>query len=854
MAKPEFYESEEKKSYSTVFLLAVALLLACSVWAIWQDSFSRHLWKKLKTDFYRTAIDRYNGELAKEDERLAAAPEYVTLTNELKAAQASLDGGPAAAEIARLEKELAAAEIRVTETDLDLRIVKSEIEEAWYLIEKAEHSGAGSEKEHAHLHELEERKAQLQTVYDEALKHRDDTLAAIDKVKDQEKVLVTKLEDWNKPREAIELKMDAVSWQMLGGRVPKVPMIDQIVLPGFERNNFEQWVDRVERCENCHVAIDKAGFDDLPNPMKTHPNRAYYLGNHEPAQFGCTPCHGGQGASINSVEQAHGKVHFWEDPLLNTKERIQSKCINCHLSTEGVEGAQIVARGAALFRDMGCHGCHLVKGYGDLPKAGPSLKRIGAKVSPEWLVDWIQEPKKFRPRSRMPHFFLTRDESVAIAGYLLSSSANEGKAWLDAHPDPSGIDAGSSDLVAEGERLTHSLGCLGCHGFKPDEFASQVAVGKDTAPNLARIAEKTDARWMFHWIKDPRTYSATARMPRLRLSDQEARAITSYLATLKQGAPPAADAALRAKLADPATAEEGGKLIRKYGCFGCHYINGMEAESRVSVELSSFSDKHVEELFFGDRLDLPATWEAWTVNKILTPRTYETERIEQNMPEFGFAEEDARALMVFLGGQSDKKINERYKPDVKGREAVLKHGREVVSYYNCQGCHSFDGHDGAIRKYYKENIENAPPILAGEGKKLQPEWFFDFIMKPMRLRPWLDVRMPTFGLSDPEAAAIVDYFGALEGHQFSTVVLESREEAHTAAIAHRDHPEEYFDCYSCHPATKSAEPTYSVAKTPLTAAEVAAWMKENLGVESTGGSHASMAPFLGDHASGAGGG
>jgi cytochrome c551/c552 len=288
--------------------------------------------------------------------------------------------------------------------------------------------------------------------------------------------------------------MDAVSWQMLGGRVPKVPMIDQIVLPGFERNNFEQWVDRVERCENCHVAIDKAGFDDLPNPMKTHPNRAYYLGNHEPAQFGCTPCHGGQGASINSVEQAHGKVHFWEDPLLNTKERIQSKCINCHLSTEGVEGAQIVARGAALFRDMGCHGCHLVKGYGDLPKAGPSLKRIGAKVSPEWLVDWIQEPKKFRPRSRMPHFFLTRDESVAIAGYLLSSSANEGKAWLDAHPDPSGIDAGSSELVAEGERLTQSLGCLGCHGFEDDEFASQVAVGKDTAPNLARIAEQSGIR------------------------------------------------------------------------------------------------------------------------------------------------------------------------------------------------------------------------------------------------------------------------------------------------------------------------------------------------------------------------
>jgi hypothetical protein len=45
MAGPEFHQSEEKKSYSTVFLLSVGLLLACTVWAIWQDSFSRHFWK-----------------------------------------------------------------------------------------------------------------------------------------------------------------------------------------------------------------------------------------------------------------------------------------------------------------------------------------------------------------------------------------------------------------------------------------------------------------------------------------------------------------------------------------------------------------------------------------------------------------------------------------------------------------------------------------------------------------------------------------------------------------------------------------------------------------------------------------
>ena len=73
-AGPEFYQSEEKKSYSTVFLLVVGLLLACTIWAIWQDSFSRHLWKKIKADFYRVAIGRYEQEKVDEEKRLAGTP------------------------------------------------------------------------------------------------------------------------------------------------------------------------------------------------------------------------------------------------------------------------------------------------------------------------------------------------------------------------------------------------------------------------------------------------------------------------------------------------------------------------------------------------------------------------------------------------------------------------------------------------------------------------------------------------------------------------------------------------------------------------------------------------------------
>ena len=832
-------ESEEKRSYSALFLITIAMLFACLVWALWQDVFSRHLWKKYKTDFYRTAIEKYEGEIAAEDERLAGIEEYVALQDELVEVQSALAGsGEEGRRLRALEDELAALELVVTEKDLALRIVKGEIEEGWYMLEHAQHGGESGEHEHEVLDALMEDKVHIEEVYNTALAERDAVAAKIDEVRSREAEIRELMVPFEEAKAAAALKLDGVSMEvpLLGHRVAKVPVVEQVVLADFERNNFENWVLRTERCQNCHVAIDKAGFEEEENPLKTHPDRKYYLGNHEVRLFGCTPCHGGQGAAINSVEQAHGNVTFWEDPLLSTADKIQGKCLGCHLSSQGIKGAGSVATGEALFRDLGCHGCHLIEGFGDLPEAGPSLKRLAAKVRPEWLVEWVEDPKAFRPRTRMPHFFLTRDESVAVSAYILAASISDSESWLESHGAPSDVDANSASMVDHGRNLSESLGCLGCHGFEAEQFASQVAVGMDTAPNLARIAEKTNERWLYNWILNPREYSEMARMPRLRLDDKEAAAITSYLLTLREEKPLPVDAELRAKLADAEVIEEGAKLIRKYGCFGCHVIPGMENESRVSVELSAFGGKHLEELFFGDRLDIPNTWDDWTINKLLTPRTYQTERIEQAMPEFGFDHDDARALTVFLAAQSDRVINAKYKPEHGGMATALKEGRELITFYNCQGCHSFDGKDGAIRKYYEgDDAENAPPTLVKEGIKLQPDWFFDFLKKPMRLRPWLDVRMPSFDMTDEETAKVVRYFAALDGYDVGSVVLEARDEANTAAAAGVADPNAPAECSACHAAgSGDLEGTvYSVSRMKLSAADRAAWIAEHVeGAES----------------------
>src|SRR5439155_288323 len=195
-----------------------------------------------------------------------------------------------------------------------------------------------------------------------------------------------------------------------------------------------------------------------------------------------------------------------------------------------------------------------------------------------------------------------------------------------------------ADEIGRGERLFEQLGCHGCHLTEGYEDLAKIGGVTSIAPSLRRIGAKVDHGWLVRWIRNPHEFRPRTRMPSLRLADDETRAITAYLATLGEKRP--APAALEARLADPASAEAGEKLVRKYGCAGCHDIPGMENESRIGVELSAFGSKTREELFFGDRTDIPETWDDWTYNKLASPRTYATKWIEQVMPQFDLAEDD----------------------------------------------------------------------------------------------------------------------------------------------------------------------------------------------------------------------
>jgi mono/diheme cytochrome c family protein len=798
MAERGFDENQEKKSYGSIFLIGSALLVVLSFWAFWDDNITRRPWKGVQYNFYRLDYQKAKTAYDEEQKKLDADANYQELTKKLQEARSSLRSGELGNKLEALESQQGEASVRFTEVDQEIKFIKSEMEELWY-----EHDHAVQQKRNPQpyleqIRELEREQAELDPILEAARKKRDSVRAEIKKITSSTKEIEDELAKLTVERDRWQRVMDNATLKVGPFAFYKIPKIQQVSMDEFDRNRFDQPIARVDRCQTCHLAINRAGFEEEKNPFKTHPKREVFLADnaHPPEKFGCTGCHEGQGVAVNSPEQAHGEVHLWEFPLLRGA-KVQSSCTSCHLDVQKFdEYTPMLAEGQRLFEQVGCTGCHLVQGYENIPKIGPSLMKINAKVDPSWMVRWIENPHKFRPRTRMPNFELKQEDATAIAAYLWSVAKEEGDQWVKGHPLPAGFREGDANQAERGKKLVESIGCKGCHGFAEGEFTTPLGKSKDLVPNLKDISAKTGPQWIYHWIKDPRGYEPGTRMPSLRLSDDEALAITSYLTTL--GSKGEEIPGIEEKLADPKNIQRGETLVRRWGCFGCHDIKGMEKESRIGAELTTFGSKTVEELAFGNRTDVPHTWDDWTYHKIKTPRGYATERVEQLMPQFDFADEDIKALRILLGGFRERKVGRRYLADHGSRVQQVFEGRRLMQQYNCVGCHEIEKRGGFVRKYY-ENPAAAPPPLNGEGEKVQSNWLYSFLKAPYPLRPWLDIRMPTFGFSDEHATQLVNYLNGLSKVEQPFVYIDDRKipPEHLEAARELTSPE-YFNCFSCH--------------------------------------------------------
>lgn len=514
--------------------------------------------------------------------------------------------------------------------------------------------------------------------------------------------------------------------------------------------------NEADLCMTCHLGLEDPRFKKAPQPFKTHPGK----NRHPFEKFGCTICHLGQGQAT-SKDEAHGRASTREKPVLS-KEEVQSSCSHCHEQIY-IEDGNVISRGKELFISLGCHGCHKAKGYESLYKVAPDLKKIGNKIDHSWLVRWIKNPKKYQPHTRMPTFRMSEEEAIAIAAYLISQSDPN-------YHEPIQYDKGDANA---GKKLFRTIGCLGCHKMGKDSDThtltpsyfrhirdqGSAGEGNDFAPNLSHVGDKVKPDWLVNWFLDPKGYNPRTIMPKFRLSIQEAKDISAFILTVgtKHKVPK-----FEEEILSPEKIKQGKELIEKRGCAACHDINGIE-HKRIGPELSNIGAKLPSQLDFGNTSsqDVERSWFAWIKNKLENPAVFDTELKKSKMPSFNLPEDDIKALAIFLKGLDDRVVPGNFIKKLSVRGFEIEQGRKAIVKYNCRGCHRIDGQGGGILKFYKGKYYAPPPLEMGGlhvGDRLKDSWMYSFLRKPVPVREWLKVKMPTFMLDQGEIYYITRYF------------------------------------------------------------------------------------------------
>ena len=206
--RPGLDPLEEKKSYSALFVVTVALLLAAAIWAIWDDNISRRPWKQYGVEFDRLAYDKYMLQADGEQARLNKDPTYVKATKDLTEAQRQLASGETTAKLADLHQQLVRAQHQADDKDQIVRFTKSELTELWYDYNHAIQEKLDAAPFKARIDELDNRLKGEQAALDAVKKHQADIQAKIDAVNSKVDSLNEQLKNLGKARDDLIEKAD----------------------------------------------------------------------------------------------------------------------------------------------------------------------------------------------------------------------------------------------------------------------------------------------------------------------------------------------------------------------------------------------------------------------------------------------------------------------------------------------------------------------------------------------------------------------------------------------------------------------------------------------------------------------
>ncbi len=811
---------EEEKSYVVLYVVLSFILASTNVWAFWNEIVGKRPWKDYQNRFYELeyenaekkyedavlafgqpdkqyiykAFEKKLNEAKEEFERPATQYKYKKALEELHALDrdelAPLTFESIVTRNKMLEEEYKYGKYKREESKKKIEEMDKKIKELAEKIKHIEEKRTGLQKEIDGLtSKITRYTKELESHSSNMLKYKD-AMVNLGSRRPQLQVYQVHLDELNKVDRCMSCHVginekESISEEQPYSRHPR----REVYLGNHPPEQFG--------CALCHEGQARA----TTSPKEAHGEVGYWLepmNRGKMAQSSCIKCHdkgeelaGGEELwkGIKLFEElgcfgCHATDGFGEDEnrtigpdLTETGRKVnpgwlvswlkgpksfrastrmpdfkfekdEAESIAAYLwqnsGDTGVENERefnedMIEEGGYIFEDVGCLACHSDEEDSGRTH-GPNLARIGEKMNYDYLVSWLLDPKQHQPKTRMPDFRLDENDAELLAAYLMSLKSEEYEkpaeeaGWLN-----------DSRTAKRGEKLVSRYGCFGCHEMRGMEGKSNIGaelseVGSkhihlfDFGLSEKELLQEAglkyshenigEARraWIMAKLADPRQFDKgrykrpedRLRMPNFGLTEDEIGALSILLAGMREDE--MSGSYVYKQTEKQRYLAEGKRAVEKYNCMGCHQFtidklyleDGTEVNGMVKLE-------EEDSLYF----------QLWEDNDNLDRKAGETAQI--------------------------------MKEQIKGRKR--SEGGEIASFI-------IDYHVEEEGRLPEEAKVFTPPVLYGEGKKVQSEWLFKFLNRPINLRPWLDVKMPTFKFSGNEASLIVRYFAAMDEQEY----------------------------------------------------------------------------------------
>ncbi len=456
--------------------------------------------------------------------------------------------------------------------------------------------------------------------------------------------------------------------------------------------------------------------------------------------------------------------------------------------------------GKKTLAKLSCASCHDIPGFEDSKAAGAALADWGRKDSSKIAFEQVSHFVMHQLADKHGHGHGSGDHAAAGSGHADSVAPHAG-------PEH----GGAQHAVPQDEPLAPDL----AYASTAVKHFSPESVDPSTGFFLEKLMAHEREGFLWQKLRAPRSYdykkaenksyNERYRMPKFPFNDEQREAVMTFVLGLV-AEPPAPQF-----IYQPSPREEariaGLKVAEQYNCGGCHSLQ----MDRWDVKYKPGSLGEAPAV--ADYAFLSPHFTAQDVAKSLV-----TDRQgRRHTTLFGMPTLDSVTGKPQLVDEDGIPIEEGdteaspHQPIMLWHDALIDGESRLVGSQNVNvpadalkaGTH-YPARGGdlarllfpvviADEKQINPNVKPddawgwLPPPLVGEGQKVQSGWLHKFLLNPQTIRPSAVLRMPKFNFYSSEAAALVNYFAAVDGADYPYVYDQRLDESSVAA-AEQSHP------------------------------------------------------------------